>query len=116
MNLPSPYLEALGRAVVAECNRVGLAPAPTADDLLRALLRYHIQLERALTERRVKAPAPAPAFSARQVSRLVDALNLARTGCSDVLWEKSLDSLERELCPEEPGTWHDPDCGFNVTP
>lgn len=42
-----------------------------------------------------------PAFSPAQVSRLMDALNLARGGCGDTAWEKALVALEEALCPKE---------------
>lgn len=48
------------------------------------------------------APAtPAPAFSPTQVSRLLDALNLARNGRSDTVWRGALVALEEALCPED---------------
>ena len=44
---------------------------------------------------------PAPTFSPTHVSRLMDALNLARGGCEDTVWEKALVALEDALCPKE---------------
>ena len=40
-------------------------------------------------------------FSPTQVSRLLDALNLARNGCEGTAWEDALVALEEALCPEE---------------
>lgn len=48
------------------------------------------------------APAdPAPAFSSTQVSRLLDALNMARNGCSCKEWTDVLVALKEALCPED---------------
>ena len=46
-------------------------------------------------------PPEGATFSPTQVSRLLDALSLARNGCSDTVWRGALVALEEALCPEE---------------